>query len=441
MNNKVLYLILIFTMFIFIFIPSYSAVQDPDLSRYLHRDVKLIDDETYLQYSFYTYDGYHEGKVKLPVNWDYYTIFYYNNEIYCFRSYDCALVRRGNNKGFSLKNYITSQITTYDFTNDKWNSIRSFSGYWDLQITPNDILYNKGMNLKCLDENDKNISVDYSLLTNYQELMYPQLEYINLDGFKLHLHDFYTKSIDHEPIYRNELTHVYLNVYDLNSKMYKLQMVDVLEYEEVKEMTSTSGLTKYIDIGFKNLLSFMQDSDGDYLIGIASSLDSTILSSHVTGSTSSYWYFPTLYTSEIYVRFQYNSTTKVGTIIKTDSEGNPLEPSNPDTPSQDDRFSEAINNQTQKIEEQTNAIRDQTQKIEDQTNVIKENNETNKNIFQQIIELPGKLINGLLDMIKGLFIPSDDFLNTYFNDLYNWFCDRLGFLSYPLQLIINILRQ
>lgn len=55
---------------------------------------------------------------------------------------------------------------------------------------------------------------------------------------------------------------------------------------------------------------------------------------------------------------------------------------------QDDKTSQAINNQTQKIEEQTGAINNQTQKIEEQTEAIKENNETNKNIFQKIIELP-----------------------------------------------------
>lgn len=44
-------------------------------------------------------------------------------------------------------------------------------------------------------------------------------------------------------------------------------------------------------------------------------------------------------------------------------------------------------------------------------------------------------------MLKSIFIPSDDFLSNFFNDMYNWFCDRLGFLSYPLQLIINILNK
>lgn len=33
------------------------------------------------------------------------------------------------------------------------------------------------------------------------------------------------------------------------------------------------------------------------------------------------------------------------------------------------------------------------------------------------------------------------FFSDYFNDLFDWFCDRLGFLSYPLELIIDILNK
>ena len=31
------------------------------------------------------------------------------------------------------------------------------------------------------------------------------------------------------------------------------------------------------------------------------------------------------------------------------------------------------------------------------------------------------------------------FLGRYFDELFDWFCDRLGFLSYPLELILNLL--
>ena len=31
------------------------------------------------------------------------------------------------------------------------------------------------------------------------------------------------------------------------------------------------------------------------------------------------------------------------------------------------------------------------------------------------------------------------FLGSHFDELFEWFCDRLGFLSYPLELILNLL--
>lgn len=49
-------------------------------------------------------------------------------------------------------------------------------------------------------------------------------------------------------------------------------------------------------------------------------------------------------------------------------------------------------------------------------------------ILQNIIELPGKIISGLLEGIKSLFIPDDDFFENYWNDLYEFFSNKLGFL-------------
>ncbi len=50
-----------------------------------------------------------------------------------------------------------------------------------------------------------------------------------------------------------------------------------------------------------------------------------------------------------------------------------------------------------------------------------------------------KLIDLLINALKSLFIPSDNYLSTYFDDLLNWFSDRLGFLAYPLELILDVL--
>lgn len=44
------------------------------------------------------------------------------------------------------------------------------------------------------------------------------------------------------------------------------------------------------------------------------------------------------------------------------------------------------------------------------------------------------IINGL----KSLFIPSDEYFKEYFDDLYEWFSDRFGFLSFPLDLLVEL---
>ena len=92
-------------------------------------------------------------------------------------------------------------------------------------------------------------------------------------------------------------------------------------------------------------------------------------------------------------------------------------------------------------------------KLDEQTNAIKENTETNKGIWETIKDILSyinpfsenffvyKLIELLVEAIKSLFIPSDDFLGTYFTDLKEWFSDRLGFLFYPFELVIDILNM
>ena len=92
-------------------------------------------------------------------------------------------------------------------------------------------------------------------------------------------------------------------------------------------------------------------------------------------------------------------------------------------------------------------------KLDQQTDAIKENTETNKGIWETIKDILSyinpfsenffvyKLIELLVEAIKSLFIPSDDFLGTYFTDLKEWFSDRLGFLFYPFELVIDILNM
>lgn len=52
-----------------------------------------------------------------------------------------------------------------------------------------------------------------------------------------------------------------------------------------------------------------------------------------------------------------------------------------------------------------------------------------------------KLIDLLIEALKNLFIPGDEFFNNYFNELKEWFSNRFGFLAYPLDLVLDILNR
>lgn len=74
--------------------------------------------------------------------------------------------------------------------------------------------------------------------------------------------------------------------------------------------------------------------------------------------------------------------------------------------------------------------------------------ETNKSILQILKDLPDTLSNffqslldGIIDALKTLFIPSDDFFNDWFTDLQDAVEKQLGFLSYPFTWILEILNK
>jgi len=81
-------------------------------------------------------------------------------------------------------------------------------------------------------------------------------------------------------------------------------------------------------------------------------------------------------------------------------------------PTEEDKQTDAIINQTEKIEEQTNAIVNQTEKIEEQTEVQKSIFERIGDILSYINPLSEnffayKLVDLLIDALKSLFVPEE----------------------------------
>ncbi len=83
----------------------------------------------------------------------------------------------------------------------------------------------------------------------------------------------------------------------------------------------------------------------------------------------------------------------------------------------------------------TNKMDETNSKLDEAENTRKGILGTIKEVLTGIIELPKKLVNLLINALKDLFIPSDDYFTTKFNELKDNFNNVLGFLAYPFELI------
>lgn len=69
-----------------------------------------------------------------------------------------------------------------------------------------------------------------------------------------------------------------------------------------------------------------------------------------------------------------------------------------------------------------------------QTGEIIANDNANTQKVEQAVEKHG---NFIIEGLKGLFIPSDTFFKTWFDEQYQFFHDRLGFLMLPIDILIQ----
>lgn len=86
-----------------------------------------------------------------------------------------------------------------------------------------------------------------------------------------------------------------------------------------------------------------------------------------------------------------------------------------------------------------------------QTALLEEQNKTNKGIWDTIKEVLSyinpfsenffvyKLIELLIEGLKSLFVPSEDFFTNWINNMNDWLSERLGALYYPVDLVVTFL--
>lgn len=114
------------------------------------------------------------------------------------------------------------------------------------------------------------------------------------------------------------------------------------------------------------------------------------------------------------------STIRIITDFKFDGEELP----DPE-PSEKPDYSEIIDNANKNHEE--------TKKQ------LEEANNTSKSILQTILDFPKKIVDMIIEALKTLFIPSDDFWQNNFDKIETLITKKLGVLGYPFVLVNNTL--
>lgn len=102
------------------------------------------------------------------------------------------------------------------------------------------------------------------------------------------------------------------------------------------------------------------------------------------------------------------------------------------TSNADQNTDKVTNNANQNTEKVTNNANQNTDKVTANAD------ENTGKVTEKLEDVKTGIINGIIEGLKNLFIPSDEFFKSYFDDLYEWFSERLGFLSFPIDLLVKL---
>ena len=95
-----------------------------------------------------------------------------------------------------------------------------------------------------------------------------------------------------------------------------------------------------------------------------------------------------------------------------------------------EKISQTVTNKVNEVNGTINSVGQKTQeKIDDMQ----------KAVVDKLEDTKTGIITGIIDGLKSLFIPSDDFFKAWFDDMYSFFDERLGFLMLPVDLLVNLI--
>lgn len=95
-----------------------------------------------------------------------------------------------------------------------------------------------------------------------------------------------------------------------------------------------------------------------------------------------------------------------------------------------EKISQTVTNKVNEVNGTINSVGKETQKKID---------DMQKAVVDKLEDTKTGIITGIIDGLKSLFIPSDDFFKTWFDDMYSFFDERLGFLMLPVDLLVNLI--
>lgn len=166
----------------------------------------------------------------------------------------------------------------------------------------------------------------YSLHIDNQRLKRPELTCVGGYGLRLYANDFCNFTETGSTVSTvNTIQSFKLFVFDINTQTYLLENYNTFTHHTLEE---DSVGKYYMDFRFNDILDFMNNDDGDYLIVIVSQLTNR---RSITNGRS----YSCLYTSTDYFRYQYYADSKTGSLVPSDSEGNPKKPTTDDPTPED----------------------------------------------------------------------------------------------------------
>lgn len=328
---KRFFLIFIAIIMFLLFIPCVVKA-DTEISRNVEYKGQDSSGKHIFDYCVYLSEGKDEGTLILP---DY---IYQNNYWFItlprnnYQNYVYVWVSPSENLYINASGYFKSSpksssdlnLSYYVFDKttgeEKFTGSNSYMSFSNVKFDLNSILYVKGLNLYRFTSAYPSNIYSWSVFNENVKLKSPKITYLSGKGFRVYLQDFVGNTIS-DNVYEiiRSIKKLSIKVTDVSTNSIVFVDENILAYSDVQIDTSSRY---YIDLLFSDYLTFMNLSDGEYIIQIDCDLNSSL---HLV-ALEDYKFLDciALYTTSVYVKYNYKKSTNSGILIEVDENGNEI---------------------------------------------------------------------------------------------------------------------